>query len=110
MIPGDIPMPTYEYECLHCSHRFEVFQSMTDKPVDTCPECGNKVRRIIHGGMGIIFKGSGFYSTDNRNGGAKGSPKESERTSSASESSKSTPKSSESKGDTSTAKKEPAKK
>jgi len=68
-------MPTYEYECLSCQHRFEVFQSMTDKPIGSCPRCGKKVRRLIHGGMGVIFKGSGFYSTDNRNGGRNGSRK-----------------------------------
>ena len=95
-------MPTYEYECLHCNHRFEVFQSMTDEPLDTCPECGKKVRRLIHGGMGVIFKGSGFYSTDNRNGGKNGSGKDSE---------KSKPESTKATTDTSsTAKKEPAKK
>lgn len=65
-------MPTYEYECLKCNHRFEVMQSITDEPLRVCPECGGKVRRLIHGGMGIIFKGSGFYSTDNRNGSRKG--------------------------------------
>jgi hypothetical protein len=51
---------------------------MVDDPLGACPECGKKVRRLIHGGMGIIFKGSGFYSTDNRNGnGGKNGSKES---------------------------------
>ena len=68
-------MPTYEYECLSCQHRFDTFQSITDEPLTVCPECGKKVRRLIHGGMGIIFKGSGFYSTDNRSGGHNGSGK-----------------------------------
>ena len=62
-------MPTYEYECTSCKHRFETFQSMADDPLEKCPECGKKIRRLIGGGMGIIFKGSGFYSTDNRSGG-----------------------------------------
>ena len=57
-------MPTYEYECKKCSHRFEVFQSMSDAPVKKCPECGKEVRRLISGGVGVIFKGSGFYVTD----------------------------------------------
>ena len=62
-------MPTYDYECTSCKHAFEAFQSMTDEPLDSCPKCGKRVRRLIGGGMGIIFKGSGFYSTDNRSGG-----------------------------------------
>jgi len=57
-------MPTYEYECKNCSHRFEVFQSMSDKPIKKCPECGKEVRRLVSGGVGVIFKGSGFYVTD----------------------------------------------
>ena len=59
-------MPTYDYECTTCGHRFELFQSMSEDPVKECPECGNGVRRLIGGGLGIIFKGSGFYVTDNR--------------------------------------------
>lgn len=60
-------MPTYEYECGKCDHTFEVFQSMTDKPIRVCPECkGRKVRRLIGTGAAIIFKGSGFYQTDYR--------------------------------------------
>ncbi len=62
-------MPTYEYECSSCKHTFEFFQSMLDAPLEKCPKCGKKVRRLIGGGMGIFFKGSGFYSTDNKNGG-----------------------------------------
>ena len=57
-------MPTYEYECTKCSHRFEVFQAMSDEPVKKCPECGKRVRRLVSGGIGVIFKGSGFYVTD----------------------------------------------
>ena len=59
-------MPTYEYECEKCGHRFERFQSMTDDPVKRCPECRCKVRRLLGTGSGIIFKGSGFYETDYR--------------------------------------------
>jgi len=59
-------MPTYEYECRKCSHTFEQFQSMSEEPLKTCPKCGGKVRRLIGGGTGIIFKGSGFYVTDSK--------------------------------------------
>jgi len=57
-------MPTYEYECTKCGHTFEAFQSMKDEPLSSCPECRGRVRRLIGGGIGIIFKGSGFYTTD----------------------------------------------
>ncbi|MBT4482668.1 MAG: zinc ribbon domain-containing protein [Candidatus Latescibacteria bacterium] len=59
-------MPTYEYKCTECGHEFELFQSMTEKPAKTCPECCGKVERLIGGGAGLIFKGSGFYTTDYR--------------------------------------------
>lgn len=59
-------MPTYEYECIHCAHKFEVFQKITDKHLDKCPKCNHKVRRLIGSGSGIIFKGAGFYATDYR--------------------------------------------
>lgn len=59
-------MPTYDYECTHCGYAFEVFQKMTDSPLDKCPKCSKKVKRLIGGGAGIIFKGSGFYATDYR--------------------------------------------
>ncbi|MFH1062703.1 MAG: FmdB family zinc ribbon protein [Candidatus Omnitrophota bacterium] len=62
-------MPTYDYECLSCGYLFEFFQQMSDKPISKCPECGkNKVKRHIGAGMGIIFKGSGFYETDYKRG------------------------------------------
>ena len=59
-------MPTYEYECEKCGYTFEVFQSITDKPLKDCPKCGGKLRRLIGSGGGIIFRGSGFYATDYR--------------------------------------------
>jgi putative FmdB family regulatory protein len=59
-------MPTYEYECTKCGHTFEAFQSMTEKPLARCPECKGALRRLIGGGLAVIFKGSGFYSTDNK--------------------------------------------
>jgi putative FmdB family regulatory protein len=64
-------MPTYEYECDKCGHRFEVFQSMTEPPRKRCPKCRGKVRRLVSGGAGIVFKGSGFYATDYRSNAYK---------------------------------------
>lgn len=60
-------MPTYEYECDKCAHKFEAFHSMTAKSIKKCPECGGKVTRLLGSGSGIIFKGTGFYQTDYKN-------------------------------------------
>jgi putative FmdB family regulatory protein len=57
-------MPTYEYECRECRHRFEYFQMMTDDALEECPRCGGELRRLIGSGSGIIFKGRGFHATD----------------------------------------------
>lgn len=60
-------MPTYEYECSNCGHKFEKFQSITAAPIKKCPVCGkNTAKRLIGMGAGLIFKGSGFYITDYR--------------------------------------------
>lgn len=65
-------MPTYEYKCEACGHKFERFQSITAEPIKKCPECKkNKVNRLIGTGAGLIFKGSGFYITDYRSEGYK---------------------------------------
>jgi putative FmdB family regulatory protein len=61
-------MPTYDYECPHCGHTFELFQKITDEPLKNCPKCKKEVKRLIGTGSGIIFKGSGFYATDYRKG------------------------------------------
>jgi putative FmdB family regulatory protein len=58
-------MPTYEYLCQTCSHRFEKWQKMIDDPLTICPECGGHIRRVFFP-AGIVFKGSGFYKTDHR--------------------------------------------
>ena len=87
-------MPTYEYHCEKCKKDFELFQSMKDDPVATCPkkQCRQKtwgkgkVRRLLGTGAGLIFKGSGFYATDYRSDGYKKAAKS--ETSSTSESSK----------------------
>ncbi len=86
-------MPTYEYECRSCKHRFEEFQKINDDPIKICPKCGKPVRRLIGGGMGIIFKGSGFYTTDYKrspavtggNGSSKSKENKSDSTTSSAE-------------------------
>ena len=57
-------MPTYDYKCTQCGHDFEMFQSMSESHIKKCPVCGGNVRRLVGGGSGLIFKGSGFYVTD----------------------------------------------
>jgi putative FmdB family regulatory protein len=64
-------MPTYEYECKSCGHNFEVFQSMSETALSDCPQCGKELRRLINGGSGIIFKGSGFYVNDKNKSSTK---------------------------------------
>ncbi len=72
-------MPTYQYVCEKCQHEFELFQPIADKPLAVCPKehCPGKrwgkgkVRRLISGGAGLLFKGSGFYITDYRSEGYK---------------------------------------
>jgi putative FmdB family regulatory protein len=60
-------MPTYDYECDHCGHKFELFQSISDPVHRKCPECKkSKLRRLFGTGAAIVFKGSGFYQTDYR--------------------------------------------
>ncbi len=82
-------MPTYDYLCSACDHRFEKFQSMSAKTLRKCPECKKPaLERLIGAGAGVIFKGSGFYQTDYRgtsyssdakkdeNGGSAGTSKD----------------------------------
>ena len=69
-------MPTYDYVCDACGHRFEAFQSMSAGKLRKCPECKRlKLRRLVGSGAGLIFKGSGFYETDykRRSGGGSSS-------------------------------------
>lgn len=58
-------MPTYEYACSSCGHRFDVRQGFNDDPINDCPKCGASVRRVLYP-AGVIFKGSGWYITDSR--------------------------------------------
>ncbi len=62
-------MPIYEYECSLCCLHFERKQRFDEEPAAICPKCQGKARRVLHS-IPVIFKGSGFYSTDNRKGGA----------------------------------------
>lgn len=64
-------MPTYQYACTDCDHRFEAVQSFSDASLTTCPQCSGQLRKV-YGSVGVVFKGSGFYRTDSRTGG-KGS-------------------------------------
>jgi len=57
-------MPTYDYFCKKCDKTYEFFQSMSDSPIEKCSKCNSKLRRLVSGGTGLIFKGSGFYLTD----------------------------------------------
>tara|TARA_Y100000590_G_scaffold11698_1_gene14293 strand:- start:222 stop:500 length:279 start_codon:yes stop_codon:yes gene_type:complete len=63
-------MPTYDYICEKCKQRFEHFQSMSSEPLKKHPECNGNVKRIVSGGTGLIFKGSGFYLTDYKKNGS----------------------------------------
>ena len=67
-------MPVYEYQCDTCGLRFERRQHMSDEPLQDCPECDGYVHRVIQP-VGVIFKGSGFYITDNRHQSTLPSPK-----------------------------------
>ena len=61
-------MPNYDYKCELCEQTFEVFQKMSDEKLTDCPQnqCAGTIKRLLGGGAGIIFKGSGFYQTDYR--------------------------------------------
>jgi putative FmdB family regulatory protein len=62
-------VPTYQYACTACDERLEVVQKFTDDPLTICDECGGQLRKV-YSAVGIVFKGSGFYRTDSRNGSA----------------------------------------
>ncbi|GAA4560535.1 FmdB family zinc ribbon protein [Pseudonocardia xishanensis] len=66
-------MPTYQYACTDCDHRFEAVQSFSDDALSVCPECGGRLRKVFSS-VGIVFKGSGFYRTDSRSGSSTVSP------------------------------------
>ena len=64
-------MPTYQYACTACGHRFEAVQSFSDASLTDCPECAGRLRKVFSS-VGIVFKGSGFYRTDSRAGASDG--------------------------------------
>lgn len=70
-------MPTYEYHCRKCGNKFSQFQKITEPVLKNCPKCQGKncVERLISGGSGLIFKGSGFYITDYKNKSSTGEKK-----------------------------------
>ena len=69
-------MPTYDYVCDNCGHKFELFQSIKESAKKKCPECGkSKLRRLFGTGAAIVFKGSGFYQTDYRSDAYKKPPR-----------------------------------
>jgi putative FmdB family regulatory protein len=96
-------MPTYQYKCPHCDHEFEEFQNITEAPIDKCPQCGKKPRRIITGGAGFLLKGSGFYTTDYRSESYKAAARKEKEaaTSSTAKTDTTKPKSDKPKSDTS---------
>ncbi|MFI6102316.1 FmdB family zinc ribbon protein [Lentzea sp. NPDC051213] len=82
-------MPTYQYACTACEHRFEAVQSFSDSSLTECPECAGKLRKLF-GAVGVVFKGSGFYRTDSRSTSSKSAAAASSTTSSSSTSTPST--------------------
>ncbi|MBO0865305.1 MAG: FmdB family transcriptional regulator [Mycobacterium sp.] len=80
-------MPTYSYACTECGNRFDVVQAFTDDALTTCQQCSGRLRKLFNS-VGVVFKGSGFYRTDNRES-AKSSTNGSAKSSSADTSSSS---------------------
>ena len=93
-------MPTYQYACTACDHRFEQVQAFTDDALTECPACAGRLRKL-YGSVGVVFKGSGFYRTDSR---AKASSSEKKESSAGKEKSESSSSSSSSSADKSPAK------
>jgi putative FmdB family regulatory protein len=81
-------VPTYQYACTACGHRFEAVQSFSDSSLTDCPECAGRLRKVFSS-VGIVFKGSGFYRTDSRSGGSGPEPAKEKATADASTSSSS---------------------
>ena len=102
-------MPTYQYTCTECGEPLEAVQKFTDAPLTVCPACGGRLRKVFSA-VGIVFKGSGFYRTDSRNGSGAKAPAAKDKEKSSSESSSSDSSSSNGSGDKAAAKKtEPVK-
>ena len=102
-------MPTYQYTCTECGEPLEAVQKFTDAPLAVCPACSGRLRKVFSA-VGIVFKGSGFYRTDSRNGASATAPAAKDKEKSSSESSSTSDSSSNGSGDKAAAKKaEPAK-
>src|ERR1700759_215268 len=93
------PLPTYQYTCTECGEPVEAVQKFSDPPLTVCEACGGRLRKVFSP-VGIVFKGSGFYRTDSRNGASASAPasKDKEKTSSDSASSSSSSESSSTSG------------
>ncbi|HPX35560.1 MAG TPA: zinc ribbon domain-containing protein [Mycobacterium sp.] len=76
-------MPTYSYACTECDNRFDAVQAFTEDALTTCPQCSGRLRKLFNS-VGVVFKGSGFYRTDNRETGKKSSSDSSVSSSSSS--------------------------
>ena len=76
-------MPTYQYRCTECGEDLEAVQKFSDPALTTCPTCGGQLRKVFNA-VGVVFKGSGFYRTDSRNGSKSGADGDSEPRKSAS--------------------------
>lgn len=74
----EVHVPTYQYACTECGERLEVVQKFTDDPLTVCDACGGKLRKVFSA-VGIVFKGSGFYRTDSRNGAGDGKGKQEDK-------------------------------
>ena len=64
----EVKMPTYQYRCTSCANELEAVQKFTDDPLTDCPDCDGNLRKVYNA-VGVVFKGSGFYATDNRTKG-----------------------------------------
>ena len=81
-------MPTYQYTCTECGEPLEAVQKFSDAPLAVCPACGGRLRKVFSA-VGIVFKGSGFYRTDSRNGSSATAPASKDKDKSSAESSSS---------------------
>src|SRR3954451_15834738 len=106
-VPEEL-VPTYQYACTACGHRFEAVQSFSDASLTDCPECAGRLRKVFSS-VGIVFKGSGFYRTDSRAAESSGGVK-AEKSEKSDKSEKKSADAGSSGGDSGgSAKKEPAK-
>ncbi|MBY8850467.1 FmdB family zinc ribbon protein [Saccharothrix longispora] len=71
-------MPTYQYACTECDHRFEAVQAFSDNALTECPECSGRLRKL-YGAVGVVFKGSGFYRNDSRSSSSSSEPSSSSK-------------------------------